>query len=547
MGVGVTAGSMLITDKNGSTGTITLTIADDTTVGDILTQINDQASTAGLDVTATVNDTGDGIQLLDTSGGVGSLTVAESGGTTAKDLNLLGTSTSTTLDGSFEYKITVDATDTLSDVALEINNLNRGVAASVLNDGNSTNPYRLNLVSRVSGSAGRMTVNSDISGMNFSTSSRAQDSVLLLGSTSGGTSPMALINSSNTVSDAIPGVTLNLKSVSTSPVTISVSKDTSGIQKQVESFVTAVNNALSEISDLTSFDASTMDKGVLFGEQAPLTIKNSLIRTLTSTLKGDSLSGYTRLSQIGLSFNSDGELELDADKLTTALTTDPESVKSLFTGIAEKATSATQVSKINNGAGFTTLSDTGADLEITTHDGSSYQIDISGLSMMQQIIDKINSDTGGKVTAKIGSDGYRLQLVDNTTGTTSFSVADYNGSTAATDLKISRSTTEATITGTNLFLEKTTKGIAEQYTALLTNITDASSGTIYHQTNSLASQITSLNETITKMEARLEAKQARLEAQFTAMETAMSSLQTQQSALDQMFGTSSSSSSSSSS
>ena len=112
-----------------------------TTVGDVITRIN---ALAAVGVEARINDRGDGIELVDTAGGSGKITVTEVGnGTTAKDLHLLGTSVATdvdgmtneVIDGTATATVTIDADDKLSDVVTKINALDRGVTASLLNDG----------------------------------------------------------------------------------------------------------------------------------------------------------------------------------------------------------------------------------------------------------------------------------------------------------------------------------------------------------------------------------------------------------------------------
>jgi flagellar hook-associated protein 2 len=94
-GGGVASGSIKITDRAGTVSTIDLSSAD--TIQEALTFIN----VANVAVEATVNRAGTGIQLRDLSGGNGTLTIEEvSGGTTAADLGILGSSAGTTYQGA---------------------------------------------------------------------------------------------------------------------------------------------------------------------------------------------------------------------------------------------------------------------------------------------------------------------------------------------------------------------------------------------------------------------------------------------------------------
>ncbi len=93
-GGGVDQGSLVITNRAGTSATVDLTGA--ATLGDVINAIN---RTSDLEVTASLNDAGTGLQLVDASGGLGSLKVEESGGTTAADLGLLGSTSGNKLSG----------------------------------------------------------------------------------------------------------------------------------------------------------------------------------------------------------------------------------------------------------------------------------------------------------------------------------------------------------------------------------------------------------------------------------------------------------------
>ncbi|MCL4734857.1 MAG: flagellar filament capping protein FliD [Candidatus Omnitrophica bacterium] len=95
-GGGVASGSIQITDRSGNTATIDLSSADN--LQEVMDLINLDSS---IEVEAAVNRSGTGINIRDTSGGSGSLAIAEmGGGTTAADLGILGTTGSSLLEGS---------------------------------------------------------------------------------------------------------------------------------------------------------------------------------------------------------------------------------------------------------------------------------------------------------------------------------------------------------------------------------------------------------------------------------------------------------------
>lgn len=149
-----------------------------------------------------------------------------------------------------------------------------------------------------------------------------------------------MISTSNTVTSDISrmdGITLTLKKVSTEESgtsTLKVTQDTSGLVEAVKSFVSAYNDVLSNVDEVTANGAN------LHGETSLTSLRNT-IRSY-ATAKNSSNGGvYSLLSEIGVSTSSaDGNnlnadtnsLKLDEDKLKKALEENPESVKSILAG-----------------------------------------------------------------------------------------------------------------------------------------------------------------------------------------------------------------------
>ena len=139
--------------------------------------------------------------------------------------------------------------------------------------------------------------------------------------------------SSNTVTDAIPGVTLNLLSppVSGSPVTVNVGGDTQTITNNINSFVSAYNNVIQYLKTNASYDSTTNTAGVLFGDSTAEDVQMSLGNMVSQQVPG--LTGnYTSLSQIGITTQKDGTMTVDSTQLAAALQQDPSAVAKLFAG-----------------------------------------------------------------------------------------------------------------------------------------------------------------------------------------------------------------------
>ncbi|MEN0110896.1 MAG: flagellar filament capping protein FliD, partial [Planctomycetota bacterium] len=145
-GGGVTPGQIQITDSAGVTSTIDLrfTNRQDATIGDVIDKIN----AASVEVTASINERGDGLLLTDTAGGSGSLEVAESGGSTAADLRIIGDSTATDEQG----RQTIDAGTSLTLDLSEFSTTAEETPLSLLNNGAGVDADG---VFRITDSAGR--------------------------------------------------------------------------------------------------------------------------------------------------------------------------------------------------------------------------------------------------------------------------------------------------------------------------------------------------------------------------------------------------------
>lgn len=322
-GRGVSAGTFRITNAAGVSATIDLSDASSKSLQDVITRIND----SNIGVTARVNDTGDGLLLTDGSTGPGALAVADQTGTAARDLNLTGASTGGAIDGSYEIRINTGNGLTLQGLVDRINQSGATpAAASILNDGTSVSPYRLQLNARASGRAGEFVLDGGTTGIDFTTLSRAQDAQVILGSGVGG---VVVSSSSNTLTNVVPGLTLNLTGTSDDPVTVTVNEDSSTAKQAISDLVDAFNDSISRVRDASGYDADTDTRGILLGDSTADAIENRLVRYFTGVIPG-ATGAITRFSQLGITIRN-GNLQFDETKFDAALAQNPEAVISLFT------------------------------------------------------------------------------------------------------------------------------------------------------------------------------------------------------------------------
>ncbi|WP_420233053.1 flagellar filament capping protein FliD [Pseudomonas sp. ABY48] len=249
----------------------------------------------------------------------------------------LGTGTLTVQVGTQEaVSITLDSSNnTLEGIRDAINAADAGITASIVNDGSDT-PYRLVLTSDSTGTESEMTVTytgtdstdqaSSLFGYDGSTGNmtetvEALDAELTING-------IAISSQSNTVEDALQGVTLSLSATGSSQ-TLTIAQDTDAILDAITAFVDAYNDYVTTVDELTAYDADTDTAGELLGDSTTRRISSELSSDLYSAIGSGT---YSYLSQLGISLEVDGTLLIDEDALTSALEDDSEAVSQFFIG-----------------------------------------------------------------------------------------------------------------------------------------------------------------------------------------------------------------------
>ena len=224
-GRGVGTGKFRITDATGASQVVDIG-AEDKTIGDVIDDINSR----GLKVIARINTTGDGIEIVENlvSGPAGAvkMKIEDTAGAVARNLNLVGTASdvgaANKLDGTFERRVTFSAADTLQQVMDKINNAKVGATAAIIRDGGGSTPFRLSLASEGAGRGGRFIVDSGALDLGLQTLDAGQDSRVFFGS-SDPARGIVVTGSSNTLDGILPGVRIDLKAASATPVSLTVS------------------------------------------------------------------------------------------------------------------------------------------------------------------------------------------------------------------------------------------------------------------------------------------------------------------------------------
>jgi flagellar hook-associated protein 2 len=148
--------------------------------------------------------------------------------------------------------------------------------------------------------------------------------------------------STNSVSDAVEGVTINLKKEHEAGKydTITVSLDTSKLTKAIQDFVDQYNSTMTFIEDKlapgTVTDSGTTGRGILAGDSGLQRLQSSLRNLVTSVVSKDK-NEIQDISQLGVTtIDRYGQLQFDSSKLTKALSEDPKKVQDFFKGVEAK-------------------------------------------------------------------------------------------------------------------------------------------------------------------------------------------------------------------
>jgi flagellar hook-associated protein 2 len=327
-GKGVGTGTIRLTDATGTTANVTIG-SNLRTVEDMIKQLN----TSGLAITASLNSQGDGIVLTSTSASTGKIKVEDTSGLVAKNLNLAGEAKGSgvlnTIDGSFERVLEFSAADSLSAVMTKINNANTGATATIINDGSASAPYRLNLTASTSGLNGRFLVDTGGLDLGLSTIQEGQDARVFFGSADPARG-LLLSSGTNTIDNAVQGVKLDLAGVSTSPVTITVSRDTSKVEEKIDSFIASYNELIETIKAQSGYDEETKRKGPLLGDGTTQALRQAMSSVVQSRPQGV-VPRYQTLVEVGIKVATGGKLEFNKDRFRAALAEDPESVERMLT------------------------------------------------------------------------------------------------------------------------------------------------------------------------------------------------------------------------
>jgi flagellar hook-associated protein 2 len=234
--------------------------------------------------------------------------------------------TITTGTGSDTITVGSNGVNTLSDLSSAINSAGLGVTANIITDASGS---RLSIVSNTSGSAANFTVtSSDPAGFNLTEVGGGGNNASLT------VNGILISSASNTVTGAVPGLTLNLLSASpAAQVTLEVTPDTSQASSAINQFVSDYNTLLSAVNSQFTYTAGS-GQGVLADDPTVRNLQSVLLSALDYNTSTSGSTSISNLTSLGITVQKDGTLSVNNTQLQSALQNNFSGVQSFFQGSA---------------------------------------------------------------------------------------------------------------------------------------------------------------------------------------------------------------------
>jgi flagellar hook-associated protein 2 len=463
----------------------------------------------------------------------------------------------------------------LATVVQNINAAQAGVTATAVQVGQ--NMYRLQINSNSTGALAGPNIAASEFGASVGSLvelTAATDAKITVGT---GVGAYEVTSANNSVTGVLPGVTVQLKSVSGTPVTVTVNRDVGGLATAVKALVDAANKVQAAVDLATAYDPDTKKASPLTGDPTTRRLMSDITRAL---IDATSFGNPGSPGLMGVSIDKDGKYTFDQSKFTAAFNTDPDGVIRAFTqggtatdsGVSyvfagDRARAGTYA--INVTAAATQASATGLNGTFPAAGGSSIKVRIGGKEVtyaiqagdtQNDLVSELNTrfvQGGLQLTTSVDTDG--IKITSSQYGkAANFDVA-WDGTTytnyAGTDIQgtidgkaavgsgqqLSIPFDDGTLGGLSVKITGTATGargtitynpgIAQRVATVMSSATDSINGYITSAQNSLKNNMKFVDDQVADMQAHVAAYQQQLQAQFSTLETTLAALKQQASQL----------------
>jgi flagellar hook-associated protein 2 len=152
----------------------------------------------------------------------------------------------------------------------------------------------------------------------------------------------------NVINDILPGVSLEIKDVTSQPITLRISADSDKTEKRLTDVVTAFNEILSFVKTNSAITQTQGDSGTAntYGDLARTRVDDQLVNSIRNglrSIKGGEGDTVKILADIGLETQKDGSIKLNAETFKKALAENSGQVQSMLSDLSDKFTSVTGI------------------------------------------------------------------------------------------------------------------------------------------------------------------------------------------------------------
>jgi flagellar hook-associated protein 2 len=287
---------------------------------------------------------------------------------------------------------------------------------------------------------------------------------------------ISITRNSNDIGDVLDGVTVHLiqASPADTSLNIDVETDTSQIETALQTFVTDYNAVRDFVTSqqATASDGTASSDTVLFGDVTMNDVMTQLQSAMNTTVNGMSLN------DLGLSFSSTNDLQLNTSTLEAAMTSNLQGVESLLASQA------------------------------TTSSGDLTSIATAPFAPASFALDIQVDGSGNLMSASVGGDSSMFTISGDTilgnTGTPYAGLAlAYSGTTSQT------------------IQVNTTQGIASLISSIASTNSDPINGSLQSLVTNLQSQDTTMQQQVTDIQSNASAYQTQLQNQYAQYQAAI--------------------------
>jgi len=287
---------------------------------------------------------------------------------------------------------------------------------------------------------------------------------------------ISITRNSNDIGDVLDGVTVHLiqASPADTSLNIDVETDTSQVETALQTFVTDYNAVRDFVTSqqATASDGTASSDTVLFGDVTMNDVMTQLQSAINTTVNGMSLN------DLGLSFSSTNDLQLNTSTLEAALTSNLQGVESLLASQA------------------------------TTSSGELTSIATAPLAPASFALDIQVDGSGNLMSASVGGDSSMFTISGDTilgnTGTPYAGLAlAYSGTTS------------------QAIQVNTTQGIASLISSIASTNSDPVNGSLQSLVTNLQSQDTTMQQQVTDIQSNASAYQTQLQNQYAQYQAAI--------------------------